>query len=402
MPNTGYIITRPPKPPKPLSKSAQLRGKVTEASTEVLKKAYNSIRDSAEKPDVKGAFKRTRKENAEEELLAPIHPNPQLGCILFKFPQEIRDQIYAEVFAATRVWFEYIYRDIFGKAPVKKKRKHHALALLSCCSRIRNEIGHSWLNHILLCCQSPQIMLEKLLNVPAPLSCVGYVRVHGLMGMMLAVRSTRSPSADAMVHEFLRSLPGLALEELEVVADGSGSGTWEYQAVELLLDRSFGWKKLTVYFPGSGLLGRAPSWSGREDEHFEYRHGLQGHVRRPLPWAFREVLLERDGADSGSTVDIFQGPQHDEEVTKLDILRRRILGLQHQDKEEAQFPELYYWKRDKNFDPRYQLWVVAQRGRGVNCTVPPLRMFAKHHWPYWRTREYLARRVHEANRDPDT
>ncbi|KAK7947983.1 uncharacterized protein PG986_008869 [Apiospora aurea] len=187
MRNTGYIITRP------LSKSAQLRRKVTEASTEALKEAYISITETVPKSltvkAVKGTFKKARKDNAEDELLASVHPNPQSGCILFKLPQEIRDQIYAEIFAATR---------------------HHALALLTCCSRIRNEIGHSWLSHILLCFQSPAIMLEKLLNVPEPLSCVHHVRVHGLMGMMLAVRSTRSPSADAMVHEFLRTLPGLA------------------------------------------------------------------------------------------------------------------------------------------------------------------------------------------------
>ncbi|KAK7947982.1 uncharacterized protein PG986_008868 [Apiospora aurea] len=163
--------------------------------------------------------------------------------------------------------------------------------------------------------------------------------------------------------------------------------------MELLLDRSFGWKKLTVYFPGSGLLGRA------RPPGLKRRTSISS---TDTACRATEVLLERDGADSGSTVDISQGPRVEEGVSKFSSLRRRILGLQHQDIEEAQFPERYYRKRDKNFDPRYQLRVVSRRGRGVDCAVPPLRMFAKHHWPYWRTREHLARRVHEANRDPDT
>ncbi|KAK8039461.1 hypothetical protein PG993_007872 [Apiospora rasikravindrae] len=336
MPHKRYDM---PKSLKPLIKSAQLRHKAMKPSNGVFEKACSNIKEKTPKgltvQAVKSTFKRSCKDNAEKEPLAPSHPSPQLGCILFKLPQEIRDQIYAEVFAATQ---------------------HHALALLACCSRIRNEIGHSWLNHILLCFKKPAIMLERLLNVPAPLSSVHYVRVYGFEGMMLAKRSTRDPSAYAHVHDFLRALPGLVLKELEVVAAGSGSDVGEYQDVELLLSRSSGWKKLTVHFPHSGLLGDAHCSPAMENEHYEYRYGLQGHVRRPLPRAFREVLLKRDGADSGSTVDIFQGPR-EEEVSKLSNLRRRILGLQHK---EEQFPERHYRKHNKNFDPRYQLRVVAQ------------------------------------------
>ncbi|KAK7998494.1 calcium-binding mitochondrial carrier protein Aralar1 [Apiospora marii] len=61
-------------------------------------------------------------------------------------------------------------------------------------------------------------MIRKLLTFPGPLSSIRYVTVSGLMGSMVAVRAPARPQAEILIHEFLRVLEGLQLEELAVNA----------------------------------------------------------------------------------------------------------------------------------------------------------------------------------------
>lgn len=161
-------------------------------------------------------------------------PNLQSDSILYEIPQEIRNEIYCHVFSSTPLRFGR-FRERHKQLPAHE-RQRYPLALLACCRRMRTEIGSSWLEYVKLAFGSPEIMLQKLPIIPRPLSSVRHVRVLDLMGKMPAsrFRSRYRRDPEVFLHEFLRVLEGLRLEQLTVIA-GLGYKACEYQAVELLL-----------------------------------------------------------------------------------------------------------------------------------------------------------------------
>ncbi|KAK8087259.1 hypothetical protein PG994_002233 [Apiospora phragmitis] len=350
----------------------QLKYMAMKASNEIVKEAYKNIKETSPKDltiqAVTSAFKKARKDNAknilQKESLVSVHPNPQFGSILFKIPQEIRNEVYGYVFDSTRLWFGES-----GTGLPPKKSKRHSLALLTCCSRVRTEIGLTWLKRVLLCFESPELMPQKLLTIPAPISSVGHVRVHRLTGMMMAKA--------VLIHEFLRVLEGLCLEELTIVA-GTDNSRSDYRAVELLLKKSNGWRRLTVHFQPA-----YPLFDGYDTAQIH-----NGRHRQPLPETFERLLQQRDGVDSHPIVHLLQGSTG--QVVNLPVHGFRQRHFQALYKQENGVP---------NSDRGLQYSLLAQRGQGANVAVPPLVLPPSHRL-YRQTKEQILMENRDTYDDP--
>ncbi|KAK7980359.1 1-phosphatidylinositol 4-5-bisphosphate phosphodiesterase 1 [Apiospora arundinis] len=313
------------------------------------------------------------------EALGPpspvIPPSEEVGGILYRLPQEMRDEVYAYVFGSTRLWFGAPCRGL----PARRSERH-SLALLRVCRRIRAEIGNSWVKYILLHFDAPEIMLQKLLTIPAPIDLVRYIRVAGLLGTLPNSRSplAMSHQPHLFIHEFMRVLEGLQLAELTVIAN-TGHLTHEYQAVEFLLRTSNGWKRLVVWFWASHLLDTnpvaSPDWYW-----FAYRYGLEDHYRGELPRAFRSVLRHRDGAHTRPMVHMIQGDPGDVPSMAIESITNAQLRALYQQRSQTPLSVLASHR---------QLVIIAERGRGVGYTVNRLRDDEERHQPYLVARDLI-------------
>ncbi|KAK7977272.1 hypothetical protein PG996_003342 [Apiospora saccharicola] len=383
---------------KPMGKTSSMKSQLKH----MAQKAYQNIKKASSKifnvKAIKNASKKSHKDNADEVLQEETYKayqptalgpaNPQSNSILFKLPQEIRDKIYRDYFSCGPIQFGQD-RESKRRQPANKPRRHH-LALLECCRRIRTEIGASWLGYIDLHFGTPEIMLQKLLTIPWPLSSIRYVQVSDLMGPMVAARTASRPQAEVFLHEFLRVLEGLRLDKLVVVA-GLGHLPWEYLAVKLLIQQSNGWRRLEVAFQRSHLIDETASDHQQDCYDFLQRYGPRGYRRQRLPDAFMKALRQRDGPKSRPTVEMVQ----DDEWPFEDLIWPKVHVHRHHSlpaplcRNFHQYPKHSYTYIHNGYSLLYPLWVLVKRGQGVDYTVPPLRPDESEHWAYLQTKKRI-------------
>ena len=102
---------------------------------------------------------------------APIYPiknasssaNQQLQSKIMHLPQEVRDEICANIFYSTH--FTYAHEG----HPIESSAREIGLALLRTCRRARDEIGVSWLHQVLFNFLDPFTLLNKLADLPITL-----------------------------------------------------------------------------------------------------------------------------------------------------------------------------------------------------------------------------------------
>lgn len=219
-----------------------------------------------------------------------------------KTPGEIRDMIYDQVFAYTRL--SYGEKRIRVSDSVKVKPAPHALALLRTCRRVKEEIGDRWLRQVLLSFADPYAMLDKLTALPDRLlSQVRHVRVRG-ESIVLSWPGELYDSFHRLSHG-LKLIPGLKLDTLTVLSFMPGPNI-NYDTLNKLICLSDGWKELRFLSASSTLLGYVDTYmyspdlllfGVSEEERTIYR-------RNPQPAYWQSTLERRDGADSRPSVVI--------------------------------------------------------------------------------------------------
>jgi len=210
-----------------------------------------------------------------------------------KLPQEMRDEIYHQVFSNTRV--------AWGRRPadrnlaVRFKPAPNALALLRTCRRIRDEIGDTWLGKVLFHFEELEEMLDKL--TPLPVQIVSKLRHIRVSGKALTLHSFPF-NYNLSLASALKLIPSLRLDTLTVFGSLAGRVVAQYESLNKLIRGSSGWKELRYICRFSTILGYAEGsiiWSVPSDNL----------LRRPQPSDWQSALNDRDG-DSQPSVAIYR------------------------------------------------------------------------------------------------
>ena len=218
--------------------------------------------------------------------------DPQTGSPLFQLPQEIRDQIYAQLFLCTPPLH-------VAKNPIRLEDPYvrsartlrsdyrpplDPLALLYTCRRAFTEIGDSWLGSVTFCFEDSNTMLDKLTAIDP--GVLGRMRRLCIMldGLYMPCLSGFFygfyPVASALVF-----LPGLRLDTL--IVNGTGTvNIGKEQALDMLVREGSGWKELNLFIH-----------SHPYGQWYTYYNGQTISADR-----WQRILETRDGASSGPSV----------------------------------------------------------------------------------------------------
>lgn len=236
-------------------------------------------------------WKKNKSGRKPREPAQPPDPaaDPQTGSRLFLLPQELRDVIYAHLFASTRL--SHGERYVTRLACLRIRPAPNGLALLRTCRRARAEIADSWLGMVLFSFEDPETMLDKLTAIPREvLGKVRRVRVTGDTLML----SYGDQDVYYRLTSALALLTGLRLDTLTVL--GPRMAQVSYDTLDGLISDSRGWRELQYVCYTSEVLSfkRMPLSFGDE-----YR-------RKPQPSHWQGVLERRDGKGSGAVVEIYR------------------------------------------------------------------------------------------------
>jgi hypothetical protein len=223
-------------------------------------------------------------------------PSMEMFSMFLRLPGELRNHIYACLFASTRLTFG---RRTTIEGCKRLRPPPHSLAILQTCRQVHEETTALWLGLVLFNFERTSDMLDKLSVLPLTiLSQIRRVRVGGLPTML----EPPGPEDANRLTSFrilwlLRLLPGLCLDKLIVL--GAAHGQDAYGTVEELVKYGGGWRELHFITPSSSMLG------------FRSRRvqGMKPWRRRPQPSTWNDLLLRRDGLDSGASVTIFRSTQ---------------------------------------------------------------------------------------------
>lgn len=240
--------------------------------------------------------------NIKKKTISTPTPCEQQSSLFFqKLPQEIRDLIYSHYFHSTRLSHGEI--PFSWSRRIRVKTAPNALALLRTCRRVREEVGASWLGQVLFNFEDCGSMLDKFTALPTDtLSRIRHLRIRG---------DTLMPSLPGYNPHYrlasaLKLLPGLQLDTLTVLRGCSDAIS--YDTLSALIGESDGWKELRYISHTSTLLGFAnPAvdiWAPAPQNDY---------MRKPQPEHWRSILLQRDGASSHPSVNIYRSTK-DREV----------------------------------------------------------------------------------------
>jgi hypothetical protein len=173
----------------------------------------------------------------------------QVNSKLMQLPQEIRDEIYANIFCSTRLAFGKRAYNLEVGHRIQSAGRGKALAVLRTCRRMRDEVGTSWLKQVLFHFEDPHRLLKKFSGIPtALLKQIRHVRVLGDV-----IELTPSEEYYYCTARILRLLPGLELDRLTVL--GARDPVLSYETLNMLVRYSDGWKELYYLAHNSKLLG---------------------------------------------------------------------------------------------------------------------------------------------------
>ncbi|KAK3390649.1 hypothetical protein B0H63DRAFT_539054 [Podospora didyma] len=183
--------------------------------------------------------------------------SPQDQSTLYHFPQEIRDEIYSQLFQSMSLLWKDHFADHQRLASVESVP--NALALLRTCRRIHVEIGKRWLGMVLA--HIPRVTLTKIRQLHV-------IGDHGLLTpqRLCVSRGDNGEQQQPCVYSVsaaLSMLPGLCVDRLTVIAgnrinkkfDHGSLPELRYWAVDQFANSGYGWKELHYYSPDPKMLG---------------------------------------------------------------------------------------------------------------------------------------------------
>jgi len=274
---------------------------------------------------------------------------------LLQLPRELRDEIWELVFNSTRLTFGLRYTPRYGERYLKPAP--HSLALLRVCRQTYIETRDMWLQRVLLNFEDPQTMLNKLSDMPE--STVSRIRHLRLIGSPM-MRYLKGFDDLMYRHESIFQLvPALRLECLTIFAIAPAAP--EYDALTNLVNRGNGWKELRYVTRNSSMLGFSPSRS----------HGSRetGDIcRQPQPSSWNKRLVNRDGEDSGSSVEVFRAMEQNDYLSVLDPDRREIFEQNPEEHELQDFGRVDDEELTRGPGSRKALLVVVKRGDNVDVS----------------------------------
>jgi hypothetical protein len=239
---------------------------------------------------------------------APVNPiksasssaNQQVHSKIMNLPQEVRDEIYANVFRSTQ--FTYKFADQFEPEGhrVECSARETGLALLRTCRRVRDEIGVSWLHQVLFNFSDPRTLLDKLSAIPLALR--EQVRHVSVSGRHLTIVCDASDDAPYGTAHVLKLLPGLQLDTLTVVGTGARRPLAAFHNLDKLIRHSDGWKELHYLSDNLEPLAYKVDEADRDspwDPRPEYSP-------RPQPSDWQKTVEQRDGQASRPSVVVYQ------------------------------------------------------------------------------------------------
>jgi hypothetical protein len=194
-----------------------------------------------------------------------------------RLPQELRDQIYRDVFPIAfhpgrSIHSPYVFNST-------------TFALLRTCRLVRKEIGNAWIHQLCLYFTDPEKLLDKFAGIP--IAVRGQIRhVHITDDRLIFYDGDRGEGE--LVYrtaQVLRLLPGLKLDRLTV--EGG-----DYATLDMLVRYSDGWKELRFISHDSRIL----------DCEFGPSSGPSDLMRQPQPSDWQNVLEQRHGQESRPSV----------------------------------------------------------------------------------------------------
>ena len=298
-------------------------------------------------------------------------------------PRELCDLIYINVFTSTRISSG---ERATGSIKIKTiKPAPNSLAILYSCRQIHDEVELSWLHHILFSFGRPVDMLHKLSPLPtSTLSQIRHIRTAGNI-MMLQTDQYGDDTLYKLVS-ITTLLPALRLDELIIFGPPHGYGHLAYDILEELLTHGGGWKELYFVTRDSEMLGFA-----KKDTMDETAYWHQPYGRQPQPSTWNEILLQRDGKESGASVSIYRATKSDAPGAVFNLLSRQVFEQKASLLDDlTEFGE----KEDETLmatqEKGKELLVVAKRGHGIDIREhgwPPT--FHLDHWHWARSLTWL-------------
>jgi hypothetical protein len=274
-----------------------------------------------------------------------LSPKPQ--CLLLRLPRELRNEIYRELFSSTRLGFGAYYTQEDGWRVLHPRP--YSLALLRSCHQIHDEIGLSWLSQVLFSFECPKAMMDKLWPLPSDkLGRIRFLRVRES-----EVRATHKTTGLCLCPELiwlLNNLQTLRLESLTVLDDRlAGAGFW---TVSDLIGAGSEWKELRYISSYFNLLQPRPRLLA----------GMVQTPQMPQPSVWREIVADRDGSESGSSVTIYRANTA-ERGGMFDPLKRQVHEevLKSEDLRYSRQFKRRSMSRTREFNK--ETLVVVKRGR---------------------------------------
>jgi len=274
-------------------------------------------------------------------------------------PQEIRDEIYANVFRS--IHFTHKWYDEGRRAGTSTPET--GLALLRTCHRVRDEIGLFWLHHVLFDFSTPRKMLDVLADIPITLRRqIRYVCVSGNELM-----TDHEPWSPYHTSQVLKMLPGLELDTLTVIVDQFWGPLASFRNLYDLIRDSDGWKELHY-------LLDSPEPFAYKAVVFDVNNARMLRTDcspRPQPSDLQNTLEQRDGQASHPSVVVYQAAATAAPGADMPVLHPCIQKVFNQLREVFAPYERFLVKLEdatpialEQFERRHFL-VVVKRGVGV-------------------------------------
>jgi hypothetical protein len=291
--------------------------------------------------------------SSDSALALPCLRRSRSSITLLTLPREIRNKIYECLFASTRLLSSKVTTSFRQRKRLKPAP--NSLAVLRTCRQVNNEARNIWLSLILFDFETVEDALDKLSRLP--LNTISQIRHIRVSGHLLRFRSIHL-SGDVFYRTVwaLKLLPGLRLKRFTVLAPCKG-GT-AYETLDGLITDGTGWEELYFVTPNSNMLGFA-----RFDTVI-----MDPFWRKPKPTTWNDILLVRNGANSGASVTIYRATQPGVSGAVLNHRTRQLLH-QRPSREEL---ESFGIEEDRELlsadEASKELLVVVKRGRHIDAT----------------------------------
>lgn len=164
---------------------------------------YKSLKARYSLPDIAS--------EATEQKDAPKKMDPQTSSPLFRLPGELRNQIFQNLFASTRLTFGKVLRSEICMKPAV-----NSLTILRSCRRIYSEASSLWLERVLFNFEDIITLRDKLSALPLENSSKFAMSDH-LQGLPLLGRPTYDDDVSVRLPSFLKLLPALSLNTLTLL-----------------------------------------------------------------------------------------------------------------------------------------------------------------------------------------